>query len=73
MGNGEGLSKRPMMPLLLLLINLLLHFKIANYIKYMGRKCQGIQNQLEGTGTSPNLHSVAGIGSPPIFNNEKAE
>lgn len=53
--------------LLLLLINLVLHFKIVNYLKYMGGQCQGIQNQLEGTGTSPNLDSVTGIGFTSFF------
>lgn len=65
MGNGVGLSMR-LMHLLLLLINLLVHFKIANYMKYFWKKdqnCQGIKNQLARTGTyASNLESVAGYG-----------
>lgn len=65
MGNGIGLSMR-LMHLLLLLINLGVHFKIANYMKYFWKKnqnCQGIKNQLARTGTSAsNVDSVAGNG-----------
>lgn len=66
MGNGVRLSKR-LMYLLLLLINLLVHFKIANYMKYFlgsvggDQNYQGIKNQLSRTGTATsNLDSIAG-------------
>lgn len=43
-GKWGRVSKRPMMPfLLLLLINPLVHFKISNYIKYFGGKTQKCQ------------------------------
>lgn len=66
MGNGVGLGIR-LTHLLLFLISLLVHFKIANYMKCFWKKYQnylGIKNQLAWIGTSAsNLDFVAGNGN----------
>ena len=63
---GERLSKRPMFLLLLLVINLSVHFKISHYMKYLG-KIQGIKNQLSNWFCNWNWTYLL------TFNNKKVE